>query len=71
MLNFKVEKMTCGHCVRAVTEAVHGVDAGAHVDVDLKAGRVAVATEDAGSADRIAAAIRAAGYDAAPVGASA
>jgi copper chaperone len=43
MIRFKVAKMSCGHCVRAVTEAVHGVDAAARVDVDLKAGEVTVA----------------------------
>ena len=30
-----VQKMTCGHCVRAVTQAVHEVAPGAQVDVDL------------------------------------
>jgi copper chaperone len=30
-----VQKMTCGHCVRAVTQAVQGVAPGAQVDVDL------------------------------------
>ena len=38
MLRYKVDKMSCGHCVRAVTEAVHGVDAAAEVNLDLKAG---------------------------------
>lgn len=45
MLQYRVAKMSCDHCVRAVTEAVHGVDA-------------------SGVADRIAQAIKAAGYDA-------
>lgn len=71
MLNYKVAKMTCGHCVRAVTEAVHEVDAGARVAVDLQAGRVSVSTDETGIAERIAEAIRAAGYEATPVGTSA
>ena len=31
---FHVEGMTCGHCERAVTNAVHEVDAGAQVQID-------------------------------------
>ena len=69
MLRFKVAKMSCGHCVRAVTEAVHGVDASARVDVDLGRGEVTVSGA-AGGGDRIAKAISAAGYDVTPVGAA-
>lgn len=64
MLRYKVAKMSCGHCVRAVTEAVHRVDAAASVDVDLRAGEVSVSSAAAGAADRIAQSIGAAGYDA-------
>ena len=71
MLRYKVAKMSCGHCVRAVTDAVHGVDASARVDVDLKSGEVQVASSVAGAADRIAQAIGAAGYDATLLGAAA
>ena len=35
MQSFKVTGMTCAHCVRAVTDAVRGVDAAADVKVDL------------------------------------
>jgi len=35
---FDVVGMTCGHCVRAVTEAVQHVDPTATVQVDLIAG---------------------------------
>lgn len=35
MIDFKVEGMTCGGCVRGVTNALHRVDADAVVDVDL------------------------------------
>ena len=31
MQKFEVSGMTCGHCVRAVTEAIHGLDAAAQV----------------------------------------
>jgi copper chaperone len=39
---FDVQGMTCGHCARAVSEAVKRVDAAARVDVDLSAGKVLV-----------------------------
>ena len=41
-MRLAVGGMTCGHCVRAVTEAVQRVDPGAQVVVDLKAGLVTV-----------------------------
>ncbi|NMX62261.1 heavy-metal-associated domain-containing protein [Pseudomonas sp. WS 5059] len=39
---FSVEGMTCGHCVRAVTQAVQSRDPAASVNVDLKAKEVGV-----------------------------
>ncbi|WP_339415801.1 MULTISPECIES: heavy-metal-associated domain-containing protein [unclassified Pseudomonas] len=39
---FSVEGMTCGHCVRAVTQAVHSQDPAASVKVDLAAKEVGV-----------------------------
>ncbi|WP_306309136.1 heavy-metal-associated domain-containing protein [Acidocella aminolytica] len=42
MLEFKVGGMTCGHCVRAVTNAVHTVVPGADVAVDLNHGVVKI-----------------------------
>ena len=41
---FSVEGMTCGHCVRAVTQAVQSQDSAASVEVDLKAKEVRVAS---------------------------
>ena len=63
MQSFKVTGMTCGHCVRAVTEAVRSVDPSAAVEVDLNAGRVTV-RDGTASASRIAEAIVAEGYTA-------
>lgn len=57
---FDVQGMTCGHCVRAVTEAVKRVDPAATVAVDLPTGRVEV--ESGAARERIAAAIREEGY---------
>ncbi len=42
MIAFEVNDMTCGHCVRAITEAVHCADNGARVQVDLAAHRVQI-----------------------------
>ncbi|KQQ33268.1 copper-binding protein [Duganella sp. Leaf126] len=35
MYQLRVEEMSCGHCVSAVTRAVQSVDATAKVEVDL------------------------------------
>ena len=65
MLNFKVDGMTCAHCVRAVTSAVQAVDPAAVVEVDLARGRVQV--EGRAAPDVLARAIAAEGYAAEPV----
>lgn len=39
---FKVQGMTCAHCVRAVTGAIQGQDPTAQVQVDLANGEVSV-----------------------------
>lgn len=59
---FKVQGMTCGHCVRAVINAVQALDAAAQVQVDLAAGEVRV--ESGLSAEQVLAAIREEGYEA-------
>ena len=41
---FSVEGMTCGHCVKEVTQAVQSQDSAASVEVDLKAKEVRVAS---------------------------
>ena len=57
---FTVEGMTCGHCERAVSNAIQGVDAQAQIKIDRAANRVEVET----GADRaaVAAAIAEEGY---------
>lgn len=69
MIELRVEGMTCGHCVSAVTRAVKAVDPAANVEVDLDAGRVRV--EGRSSAEDLGKAIAEAGYPAAPAGAQA
>lgn len=42
---FKVQGMTCAHCVRAVTSAIQGQDPTAQVQVDLAKGEVKVQSQ--------------------------
>ena len=44
MLDLQIPNMTCGHCVRAITEAVHAADPQAKVVVDLPAHKVQIDT---------------------------
>lgn len=60
MLAFRIDDMTCGHCVRNIAEAVRTVDAAARVDADLA--RREVAIDSRAGEDAVGAAIRAAGY---------
>lgn len=57
---FTVEGMTCGHCVKAVTQAVQAVDGAAKVDVDLAKKQVRV--DSSADPAQIRAAIQEEGY---------
>ena len=59
---FSVEGMTCGHCVKAVTQAVQSQDPAASVKVDLAAKEVGV--ESRLSAEQVIQAITEEGYSA-------
>ena len=59
---FNVEGMTCGHCVKAVTNAVQREDAAAEVKVDLAQKQVSVKSEL--PAEQILGLIRDEGYEA-------
>ncbi|MCA3364554.1 MAG: heavy-metal-associated domain-containing protein [Roseomonas sp.] len=43
-VTLQVEGMSCGHCIRAVTNAITALDQAAKVDVDLAAKRVVAQT---------------------------
>ena len=60
MIELDISAMSCGHCVRAVTEAVREVDPQAQVQIDLPTHKARIET----SAERqnIIAALRQAGY---------
>lgn len=62
MIELKVDNMTCGHCVNAVTKALKAVDPQARVDVDLEAKRVRVETRQ--PVDLLTKALDEAGYPA-------
>ncbi|MBP6119311.1 MAG: heavy-metal-associated domain-containing protein [Giesbergeria sp.] len=61
---FTVTGMTCGHCERAVTQAVQALDPAAEVRIDRAANRVDVASTQ--PRDALAAAIAEEGYEVAP-----
>ncbi|GIZ52050.1 heavy-metal-associated domain-containing protein [Noviherbaspirillum aridicola] len=60
MYELKVEGMSCGHCVAAVTRSLQEVDAAAKVDVDLAQQTVRVAT--AAPLEKVREAVEEAGY---------
>lgn len=64
MIEFNIAALSCGHCVRAVTEAVHQVDPAAKVEVDLA--RKQVQVESALARQQLSAALVEAGYPPSP-----
>ncbi len=57
---FDVQGMTCGHCERAVTQAVKSLDPAAQVKIDRPAGKVEVQTTQ--PREQVAKAIAEEGY---------
>ena len=57
---FQVQGMTCGHCERAVTQALQQVDPAATVQIDRASGQVQV--QSATPREQLAAAITEEGY---------
>ena len=62
-MQFHIENMTCGGCVRGVTRAIQGIDPAAEVKADLETRNVEVKT----GAERqaVVAALAEAGFEAA------
>ena len=44
MYEFRIDAMSCGHCIREITRVVREADPAAQVDADLAAHRVRVDT---------------------------
>ena len=63
MTDLTIEGMTCGHCKKAVEDALRSVEGVTTVEVDLEAGRARV---EGGDVDRMIAAVSEEGYTAAP-----
>lgn len=59
---FQVSGMTCGHCERAVQQAIAQVDAQAQTTIDRASGQVVVQSQSA--RDALVRAIQAEGYTA-------
>ncbi len=57
---FKVQGMTCGHCVKAVTQAVQLLDNASAVSVELESGKVVINSDL--PRERLVEAIREEGY---------
>ncbi|MBX8500857.1 cation transporter [Pseudomonas cichorii] len=62
----KVQGMTCGHCVRAVTQVIKNDDPAAEVQVDLASSQVRV--QSSLSTERLIELIGEEGYQAQPAG---
>ena len=60
--DYRVDGMSCDHCVRAVTEELSAIDGVRDVAVDLAAGRVAVTSTRPLERAEVAAAVDEAGY---------
>lgn len=60
---YTVKGMTCGHCVRSVTEEVSEVAGVSAVEVDLASGRVTVSSEQPVDDAAVRAAVSEAGYE--------
>ncbi|WP_120997009.1 heavy-metal-associated domain-containing protein [Stutzerimonas urumqiensis] len=61
MQTFNVRGMTCGHCSKAITQAIKARDDEARVDIDLPTGIVRVEAEL--SDEEVREAIREEGYE--------
>ena len=60
---YKVQGMTCGHCVSAVTQEVSKLDGVTGVDIDLDSGNVTVTSDAPLSDDAVREAVDEAGYE--------
>lgn len=61
-MEFEVPAMSCGHCVKAITQTLSELDPAAQVSIDLPARKVTVQT--ALEREKVAAALTEAGYPA-------
>ncbi|MEQ8351683.1 MAG: cation transporter [Leptospiraceae bacterium] len=62
-MDIQVEGMSCQHCVKSVTEAVHSVHSNARVNVSLDSGLVQIDNAEESQRDAIQSAIEEQGYE--------
>ncbi len=60
MISFQVPDMTCGHCVKAITAAVHALVPAATITCDVESKKVTI--DGVADAAKVELAIRDAGY---------
>lgn len=63
MIELTLNDMTCGHCVKTITQTLQSLDSAAQVEADLTTKRVRIDTT--ASRERVVAALADAGYVAA------
>ncbi|MCZ4093917.1 heavy-metal-associated domain-containing protein [Sinorhizobium psoraleae] len=61
MQRYKIDDMSCGHCVSTVEKAIRGIDPAAKVNADL--GTREVSVETTADSSTIVQALKTAGYD--------
>lgn len=61
MLTLKVDGMSCGHCTRTITSAIHAIDSEADVQIDLAQGLVSI--QSRATAEAIKTAIADSGFE--------
>jgi copper ion binding protein len=59
---YRVEGMTCDHCVHAITSEIGAIEGVREVDVTLASGRVTITSDQPVAAEAIRAAVDEAGY---------
>ncbi|MES2129788.1 MAG: heavy-metal-associated domain-containing protein [Pseudomonadota bacterium] len=64
MINLNIPTISCGHCVRAITEGVHALDPAAQVDVNIAARTAHISTT--ATQDAVIAKLAQEGYPATP-----
>lgn len=62
MITIKIEGMSCGHCVLAVTEALTAVEGVTDVRIDLERGEASFEDDPSVDPDAVKEAVRKAGY---------
>lgn len=63
-ITLKVEGMSCGHCVRAVTNALSEVTGVKSVEVSLEKGQAVIQADDGTEVSRLIEAVNEEGYSA-------